>query len=337
MSTVTTNFQFTLPAINNAIDANIWGGQLNGNNTNLDGYLLGVDTGNIGSTAPTIPATAAATAGMVWINNTSGAGGVWPVQIYDGTNWVTTGMLDTTNHIYSNVGNLAINVQTFTTAGTYTPSVGMSYCIVEAVGGGGGGGGLIGDATIVMSYAAGGGGGGGYAKQIFTSGQIGAGQAVNVGAGGTATGATGGTGGSTLFGFGGALLNVSGGIGGNGLNLPPANSSLVVVTGGNGGTSVGNLGFLNINGNPGDNGMALYTATSAPNRSFAIGGNGGGTPLGPTIRGAVSVAPPDGSAGIPATGGYGSGGSGAIVLNSLLNSSLGGQGAPGYIIITEYI
>lgn len=338
MATLTPNYQFTLPAVNNAIDANIWGGEINNDWSLNDAYISLINSANIGSTAPVVPATAAPTAGMMWLNNTTGVNGTWPLSIYDGTAWVTVGMLNTEDHIYANVGNVALNVQKFTTTGlqTYTPSLGMSYCIVECVGAGGGGGGLTGaGASPLVTYAAGGGGGGGYAKQIFTIGQIGASQPVFVGTGGTASSIAGGNGGASLFGTAGALLNCTGGIGGSGLNAIVANSNFALLAGGAGGTSSGALGYENISGNPGDNGIAQFTGTLTP---FAIGGNGGGCPLGGTVIGPRFTTAPNGGAGINgSTTGYGSGGSGAAVLNNGLVSSLGGIGANGAIIITEYI
>lgn len=46
MSTTTPNFDFTLPAIGGAVDADLWGGQLNGNWTELDGILVATTANN---------------------------------------------------------------------------------------------------------------------------------------------------------------------------------------------------------------------------------------------------------------------------------------------------
>lgn len=39
MATTTSNFGFTLPAVNSAVDEDLWGAQLNTNFSNLDSYL----------------------------------------------------------------------------------------------------------------------------------------------------------------------------------------------------------------------------------------------------------------------------------------------------------
>jgi len=46
-----------------------------------------------------------------------------------------------------------VNVQVFTSNGTFTPSTGMKYCIIEAVGGGGGGQTMRNDKGVVINVA----------------------------------------------------------------------------------------------------------------------------------------------------------------------------------------
>ncbi len=326
MSTLTTNYKFIEPAVNNPIDGNIWGGQLNTNTTSLDVYLLDANTGNIGTSAPTIPGLSAPTAGMTWINNTSGAGGTWNIQLYDGTNWVTTGMLNTANHTYTNVGSLAVNVQTFTTAGsfTYTPTQGMSYCIVEIVGGGGGGGGL--SYTAGAAGASGGGGGGQYTRQIFNTGQIGASQPIVIGAGGAATA----NGGISTFGSGLIELSVAGG--GGAPDKASTATGVVGAIGGIGGTSVGFLGFLTVQGNQGGNGLALGQGSV----SYAFGGAGGTSFFGGGGKGYSTITSGDqGSGLISVTPGAGGGGAAGLVVAG--GGAAGGPGASGAVIITEFI
>ncbi len=328
MSTLTSNYQFILPQVNNAIDENIWGDQLNTDWSNADGFILGANTGNIGNSAPTIPATAAPTGGMTWINNTANP---WVINIYDGTNWVMTGSINTTDHIYSNVGNIAVNVQAFTTAGafTYTPSVGMSYCIVEIVGGGGGAGYM--NTPNPGIVATGGGGGGQYTRQIFTLAQIGASQPIVIGAGGAAgsPGVDAGNGGTSTFGVSATLLSVAGGHGSP--TMTGIASGLQGAPGGAGGTSVGNLGFFSVPGTQGVNGMALGQGSisfgfgGAGGNSFFGGGGHGFTVVfgGTQGAGLISVAPGSGAGGgasIFATGGGG-----------------GTAGQAGAVIITEFI
>src|ERR1700752_4824976 len=62
-----------------------------------------------------------------------------------------------------------VNVQTFTVTGTYTPTVGMSYCRIRVQAPGGGSGGADGAGSGGGGVAAGGGGGGEYAEGFFTA------------------------------------------------------------------------------------------------------------------------------------------------------------------------
>jgi hypothetical protein len=75
-----------------------------------------------------------------------------------------------------------VKVQKFSASGTYTPSPGMVYCIIECWGGGGGGGGVIG--ATAYTCTSGGGGAGGKSIKYATAADIGASKAVTVGAGG---------------------------------------------------------------------------------------------------------------------------------------------------------
>jgi hypothetical protein len=140
----------------------------------------------------------------------------------------------------------SVNVQTFTTSGTYTPTVGMLYCQIEVIGAGGGGGGCYTNSGVTIS-GGGGGGGGGYARGNFTAAAIGATQVVTVGAAGTAGAANspapGGTGGTSSV---GALISATGGIGGfPGSNGGTQNS----VPGSAGGLGIG--GNFQTHGSPG--------------------------------------------------------------------------------------
>ena len=83
--------------------------------------------------------------------------------------------------------------QIFTATGTYTPTAGMAWCIVELWGPGGGGGGA---AFVSSNTSAGGSGSGGsYVREIFSAATIGASQAVTLpggGPGGNSAGTTAG-------------------------------------------------------------------------------------------------------------------------------------------------
>lgn len=198
----------------------------------------------------------------------------------------------------------AVSRQIIAASATYTPTAGMRYADVEVIGGGGGGGGTSASANGIAA----GGGAGGYARKIFTAAQIGASQTVNIGAAGTAgNNGTGGTGGTTTF---GSLLQATGGTGGT--------QSTTAALGGAGG--VGTLGDLNIQGQAGG------AATLASASTQAISGFGGSTIYGAGGRAVLTGT--TGGNGIS----YGAGGSGGCG-----NAQVGGTGAAGVCIITEYI
>jgi hypothetical protein len=211
----------------------------------------------------------------------------------------------------------SINNQVFTTSGTYTPTAGMLYCYIQCIGGGGAGGGAA--LTGGGSYSASGGGGGGeYSAGIFSAAEIGA-SVVTIGAGGTAhSGTTGGAGGTTSV---GSLISSGGGSGGGSTG---ATSILSIAAGGNGGAG-GSGGDYRSSGVIGGYGIAAFPLTM----SYAGGGAssflGGGSQI-------------NGSSGTPghAAIGYGTGGGGsANEINTA--AQLGGVGASGLVIITEYI
>ena len=173
MPSFTPNFNYTLPTPFG--DANIWGTELNTNISAQDTYLNSAANTFIGNSAPSTPAIAA---GRLWINNTSST---WPLSVYDGTSWLPIGTIDPTTHVWTPSGSSgsAPNTILFTTSGTYTPSVGMSYVVVDGVGGGGGGG------PATSSILAPGGGGGGYFWGTFAAAAILPSQTVTIGAGGS--------------------------------------------------------------------------------------------------------------------------------------------------------
>lgn len=213
-------------------------------------------------------------------------------------------------------------VRTFASNVTYTPSAGMKYCIVEAVGGGGGGGGTV-DTVAGQCSAGGGGASGSYARARLTAAQVGASQAVTIGAGGaggTPTDAFGGSGGTTTL---GSLVSASGGTGGR-----RGISSAVSIGGGGAGNGASLVGTYTCIGNPGNPGMAFYVGTT----SYGSGGNGGNTVFG---AGALGPTGSIGENGVTAVG-QGGGGSGAYSMPSQTGKT-GGAGDLGLIIITEYI
>jgi hypothetical protein len=219
----------------------------------------------------------------------------------------------------------SVNVQTFTTSGTYTPTAGMLYCLIEMVGGGGGGGG----ATTTTNSCGSGGGNGEYASGVFSAASIGVSQSLSIGAGGSGnSAASGSNGGNTSV---GALISANGGSGGAVISLFAVGD--LTVAGGAGGTggSGGSVRF------PGANGTFAYIGVHAGSIGMAFSGQGnpgpftGGSTATTVANGAV-VQASDGNA---ATG-FGGGGGGALDYSNG-TAQTGGAGSAGYVIITEYI
>ena len=144
-----------------------------------------------------------------------------------------------------------IEIVIFTSSGTWTKDAGLKYIVVEVVGGGGTG--SAGQAPASGDqYSGFGGSGGGYAKKILTASQLGATEAVTIGAAGASctfrvTGGTNvvGNGGADVAGVAGTAtggdLNISGQVG-NGRNLEDL--------GGRGGLTT--LGMIGAGGDGGD-------------------------------------------------------------------------------------
>lgn len=209
-----------------------------------------------------------------------------------------------------------ITRRAFTGNNTWTPQPGTNRIMVEAIGGGGAGGGAL--ATGAGGYSAGSGGSAGtYAQAMYLSGQFPTtGVTVTPGAPGIAsgTGGTGGNGATTSF---GALLTLPGGIGGTSV----ANSvSQIASPGAPSSPATGTGILLSING-----AIASSEGFVLPGVAFAVGGHGAASPLGS-----------GGGPFAPATAvGYGAGGGGRYNLpNSPI--SVGGNGSPGIVIVTEY-
>lgn len=320
MSTTTTNYGFILPTPNSPIDANTWGTLLNsGTFTPIDTYLKTTALSNISNTAPTIPA-GAPLAGQAWIDTNSSSTTAWYTKLYDGAQWVTTGTINPTTHTFTAAGvgsGSAVNVVTFTSSGTYTPSSGMTKCVIECWGGGGGGAGAAGSGS-----PAGGGGAGGYSQTLSTAASVGASQTVTIGtAGGAGTSSptSGGNGGTTSVGS----LCVSNG--GSGCATGFGNLGAGAVTT----SAVGNI--LTISGQSG--GVGFYPFFNGVTNYYISGGKGGDTIVGAGGTAQV-VAYPSTAAGNNGQG-YGSGGSGATTGQSG-TARAGGAGAGGFVRITEY-
>ncbi len=323
MPTTTTNFAFENPIPLNNIDANVWGDMLNGNMTALDAYLTDNTSNFLGSAAPVLGDTVNPIGGQFWVNNSVSTS--WPLKIYDGTTWVLVGTINTTAHTFTTPSTASsINVQTFTSSDTYTPSANLSYAIVEVQGGGGG----AGYVNVGCAWASGG-CGGGYAKECLSASAIGSPVAVTVGtggAGGATTSAAGVAGGTSSF---GAFLSATGGSGG-------ATSATVNVGISIPGTpGIGSGGNINLPGGFATAGTVAGGISNSGNYS-AGGGNGiYGTGGASWVRVPSSV----GSTvnGVNAAANTGGGGSSGANYGGSGGACIGGNGAAGIVIVTEYI
>jgi hypothetical protein len=202
----------------------------------------------------------------------------------------------------------------FTTTGTYTPSTGLVYAVVECVGGGGGGGGA--GSSGGQGGAGASGGSGAYSRVTLSAAAIGASKAVTIGGGGGGGGAgpnSGANGGDTSL---GTLCVAKGGSLGCGETTP--NSCGV---GGAGGLASGGAGDVKINGNSGSPGSGNSISTVNP-----ISGSGPGSFFGGGAAGSTG-------AGQAATGCGGAGSGGAV---SGAANIAGGAGFAGCVVITEF-
>jgi hypothetical protein len=213
-----------------------------------------------------------------------------------------------------------INVQKFTANGTYTPSPGLLYAVIECLGGGGGGSGTQASPTGITG--GGGGQGGVYARKSVSASLIGTSQVVTVGTAGAAgaVAGNGGNGGATSV---GTLCSANGGHGGiyNSVGIGGSPG-----TGGTGGT-----GDVVIPGAPGGAGLGAQITTLS-----GFSGFGGGTPFGSgapaQVQGGAGTA-----SGAAAAANSGGGGSGAINVATGTGGSLGGAGGTGLVVITEFL
>lgn len=258
------------------------------------------------------------------------------IPIGNGTNYTAATLTAGTGMSITNAaGSISLSttaftqvvIQVFSANGTYTPTSGMKYCIVEAIGGGGGGGGCQTTSSVQVA-AAGGGGGGAYQRSVFTAATIGASKAVVIGAGGAAGSAgnnNGSAGGATTLGT--TLLVANGGSGGVG----GAATGTSATSGGGAAGGVG-TGTVFIGAEAGQAGVCTYNATTYNSQSGAGGNSHFGYGGKGIFRIAISGA---NNTGNNATG-WGGGGSGASNTISCADTA-GGFGRDGYLIITEYI
>lgn len=214
-----------------------------------------------------------------------------------------------------------LGVRVISTSSVYTKTPGTRMAIVEMVGGGGAGGSPAQNASGFTSGSSGG-NGGSYAKFHVDLSNV---STVNcsIGAGGIATAqSVGGNGGSTSF---GSYCTVKGGAGGL---LRPSESepNRLYQPANNVGTYGTSSGVSLISTNTGGLGGDVVMLALG-----ARGGAGGASTLGSQIFGIGTDVP--GYAAVSPGGG----GSGTIATHASFGTNiLGGNGAPGRIVIYEY-
>ena len=211
-----------------------------------------------------------------------------------------------------------INVQTFASSGTYTPSNGLSYATIECWGAGGGGGGTRG--TVGNANTGGGGGAGGYSRKTVSSATIGASQTVTIGAGGIGVDGQDGTAGTDTS-VGTICIAKGGSPGEYGVTTSLGDGGLGGVAG------TGDIAAPGMNG-AGGTGAGISYAIEF------LSGWGGSTFIGSAGQ-QIAIGPSSTVNGRNATG-YGCGGGGSV-SNNIGTTGTGGSGSPGYVVITEFI
>lgn len=226
------------------------------------------------------------------------------VDLFDGTSDLPAFIVDRVNHqLYGSV--LKLNIQKFTSSGTYTPHAKMRFGYAVGKGAGGGGGTLSAQSTLAMG--SGGGGEGGTAIKFFTRADVLPTVSVTI----PAAAGSGANGGNCTF---GPLLTANGGLAG------------LAAVGGAGG---GGTGDTVIPGAPGGNGSLVTTANG---NGFGGAGGGAGGAVGQTDSGS-----PSSVVGTAAAANSGGGGGGAASRAAGPGSVAGGNGGSGYLYVVEFL
>lgn len=266
---------------------------------------------------------------QVPVVNGAGTGWSWgQAQLAGGGSSSVTGILPIANGGTGTASGAVVSVkkQVFTASGTYTPSTGMLYALIECVGSGAGGGSAAG--TVGNIYSGAGGGAGSPSRIVVTAATIGASKTVTVGNAGTggASGSNNGTAGSDVCVTSSTCVSgqICAGKGGTGGLF---GSVAQVPTGGAGG--VAGTGDLTAAASPGLPGFynAANTTITFPSGAGASSIFGGGAQGVNAAAGAVTT-------GGNATN-YGGGGSGGMA-NGIASNAAGGDGSKGVVFITEY-
>jgi hypothetical protein len=216
-----------------------------------------------------------------------------------------------------------LNVQSFITSGTYTPTPGANTIIVEVYGGGGAGGGSTGVSASGQFAEGGGGASGSYARSLLTNAQSYRGTAITIGAGGTgSTGANGSAGGTSSF---GSYLSAPGGSGGFGGTYAAAGT---IANGGQPGAAGSGGNIDNFAGAPGSIGIVVGNGSGSV---FGVSGAGASSEVGSGGGVATGTA-----AGLAATG-RASGGGGSSTNGTISTTAqAGGLGSGGLVRVWEY-
>ncbi len=282
--------------------------------------------------ALTLTLTAAATLGAGWMLFVKANGGAVTIdpnggETINGTTALVVGdgtsvmiICDGTNFHTSIVGGLTVVQQKFTSSGTYTPTLGMKFCIIECVGGGGGGGGA--HVNSAGGFCGSGGGAAGYSRKLASASDIGASQAVTIGAAGTAGAAgdnDGGAGGNTSL---GSLCVANGGAQGKGGSVLHVAAGAAGGVAGTGDIAVAGEGSVDGYYQVSGAGALLLPGSRGGNSYFGGGGRTGTANTG-IFHGVAGTVP-------------GAGGGGGNAQNGTASAS-GGAGHAGVVIITEFV
>lgn len=358
--TTTTNYSFQLPQVNNAIDQDQWGGELNTNFSNLDSLLLTATNKVSRATTTTDSITSADQNKIILANATGGA----YAENLPAASSVTNGFLVIVKKTDSSANAATVTPNGMDTIdGAASFAVSVQYGYVALVSDHVSNWNIVSQSTVAVT---------GVVKtvkqQVFASGgtytpatgmlyaQVEVLGGGGGGGGATGTGAQGGGGGAGSYsrsivsaatmgssqtvtvGAAGVAGISSGGTGGTG--GASSVGSIVTANGGLGGAGSSSESLVagGAGGAAGTGTVAIAGATGGqasgiPNSGHTpTGGNGANSIYG---GGGPAAAGDLGLAGLSATG-KGAGGGGGWVANGGAGAQTGGAGTIGIVIITEY-